>query len=117
MCSPGAYGPRNTATPTPNTISVLPHYQSSIYTDRSNAVDYVEKDVHWLRMRDITLRFNAGKNLLLDFEGSDTASVADFYKKFGAISEPFTTLYLNKLRFPFSLVKPLPHHYKLLISK
>jgi len=59
-----ADGLQNTATPTPNTISVVPHFNSDIYTARTMAVDYVEKDVHWLRMRDITLRFTAGRNLL-----------------------------------------------------
>lgn len=59
----------------------------------------------------------AGKNLLLDFEGSDTESVGDFYKKFGATLEPYATLYVNKLPFPFSLAKPLPQHYKALVSK
>lgn len=57
-------GLQNSATPTVNNITVLPHYQSSIYTDRTMALDYVEKDVNWLRMRDVTLRFNAGKDLL-----------------------------------------------------
>lgn len=57
-------GLENSATPTVNNISVVPHFQSSIYTDRTMAVDYVEKDVNWLRMRDVTIRFNAGKNLL-----------------------------------------------------
>ncbi|MGF2413016.1 hypothetical protein [Ferruginibacter sp.] len=66
---------------------------------------------------DSFIKEHAGTNLLLDFEGSDTASVADFYKKFGAVAEPYSTLYLNKLPFPFSLLKPLPEHYRLLISK
>ena len=59
-----ADGLQNTATPTINTISIVPHYNSSIYTARTLAVDYVEKDVNWVRMRDITLRFVAGKRLL-----------------------------------------------------
>ena len=66
---------------------------------------------------DSFIKEHAGKNLLLDFEGSDTESVAEFYKKFGAVLESYTTLYVNKLPFPFNLVKPLPQHYKLLISK
>lgn len=57
-------GLQNTANPTVNTISVLPHFQSSIYTIRSMAVDYVEHDVNWLRLRDVTLRFTAGKKIL-----------------------------------------------------
>ncbi len=67
-------GLQNTATPTINTISVTPHFQSSIYTDRTMAVDYVEKDINWLRMRDVTLRFNAGKELLKKLKYFSSAS-------------------------------------------
>jgi hypothetical protein len=63
------------------------------------------------------IKDHAGKNLLLDFEGSDTASVAGFYKKFGATIEPYHTLYRNGLSFPFHLLKPLPAYYRALISK
>jgi hypothetical protein len=59
----------------------------------------------------------AGKNILLDFEGSDTISVGDFYKKFGSAQESYYTLYLNKLPFPLNLLKPLPQYYRKLISK
>jgi len=57
-------GLENTATPTPNNITIVPMYQSDYYTGRTYAVDYVEHDVNWLRLRDITVRFNAGKHLL-----------------------------------------------------
>jgi hypothetical protein len=66
---------------------------------------------------DAFIKEHAGHNLLLDFEGSDTKSVAGFYKKFGASPEAYTTLYVNKLPFPFNLLKPLPQHYRSLISK
>jgi len=73
---PGVFndGLQNTTTPTINNISVTPHFQSSIYTDRTMAVDYVEKDVNWLRMRDVTLRFNAGKQLLQKLRYFSSAS-------------------------------------------
>jgi TonB-linked SusC/RagA family outer membrane protein len=57
-------GLQNSANPTVNTISIVPHFQSSIYTDRTMAVDHVERDVDWVRLRDLTLRISAGKNLL-----------------------------------------------------
>jgi hypothetical protein len=66
---------------------------------------------------DSFIKDHAGKELILDFEGSDAVSVAEFYKKFGASLEQYTTLYLNKLPFPFSLLKPLPKHYSSLILK
>ena len=66
---------------------------------------------------DSFIKDHAGKDLILDFEGSDAASVAEFYKKFGASLEQYTTIYLNKLPFPFSLLKPLPRQYSSLISE
>ncbi|MBP6022182.1 hypothetical protein [Ferruginibacter sp.] len=66
---------------------------------------------------DSFIKDHAGKELMLDFEGSDAVSVAEFYKKFGASLEKYTTVYLNKLPFPFSLFKPLPEHYSSLISE
>ncbi|MDZ4793643.1 MAG: GNAT family N-acetyltransferase [Bacteroidota bacterium] len=60
---------------------------------------------------------HAGQQLLLDFEGSDAKPVADFYKKFGAVHEEYCTVYLNKLPFPLKLLKPLPQHYRSLISQ
>ena len=38
---------------------------------------------------DFILNRYKGENMLFDFEGSSIASVASFYKKFGAIEEPF----------------------------
>ncbi|MGC4102964.1 hypothetical protein [Ferruginibacter sp.] len=66
---------------------------------------------------DSFIKDHAGKDLVLDFEGSDTPSVADFYKKFGSTPEPYSSLYINDLPFPISLLKPLPEYYRRLISK
>lgn len=78
--------------------------QSKLYGASSLLLDNFIKD-------------HAGRDLLLDFEGSDTASVAEFYKKFGSVAEPYTTLYLNKLPFPFNFLKPLPAHYQQITLK
>jgi hypothetical protein len=59
---------------------------------------------------------HAGKDIVLDFEGSDKDSVAEFYRRFGAKPEPYTTIYNNRLPFPFSLLKKMPAHYRKLIS-
>jgi hypothetical protein len=50
-------GLQNTANPTPNTIVVTPLFRSDFYTSVISA-DFVEKDVDWLRLRDITLSYN-----------------------------------------------------------
>ena len=61
---------------------------------------------------DTFIRDYAGKDLILDFEGSDDKGVADFYKKFGAAAEPFATIYYNRLPFPFNLLKRTPATYR-----
>jgi ferric enterobactin receptor len=48
----------NTANPTPNTISVTPAYQNGYYNNIYNIEDYVEKNISWIRLRDVTLAYN-----------------------------------------------------------
>jgi ferric enterobactin receptor len=50
-------GLQNTANPTPNNIVIVPLYRSDYYTTGSIAEDFIERDVNWLRMRDITLAY------------------------------------------------------------
>lgn len=61
---------------------------------------------------DAFIQDHAGKEIILDFEGSDEKSVADFYRKFGAQPQNYTTIFRNKLPFPLSLFKPLPQPYR-----
>jgi TonB-linked SusC/RagA family outer membrane protein len=57
-------GLQNTANPTPNTIPIIPMFNSSYYSVTSYASDFVEHDVNWLRLRDITLRYSLGASAL-----------------------------------------------------
>lgn len=43
------------------------------------------------------IKDHAGKNILLDFEGSDISSLAFFYSSFGATEEKYVGLKLNRL--------------------
>jgi len=49
-------GKENTANPTVNTISVVPAIQTNYYTAMSEEL-FIEKDINWLRLRDVTFRF------------------------------------------------------------
>jgi hypothetical protein len=60
---------------------------------------------------DSFIRDYAGNDWVLDFEGSDEPSVATFYQRFGAFLEPYTTIYNQRLPFPFNLFKKMPAHY------
>lgn len=55
------------------------------------------------------IKDHAGSKLVLDFEGSDTDSIAKFYKGFGAIDEPYSTIYYSKLPGVFKLFKKDPY--------
>jgi TonB-linked SusC/RagA family outer membrane protein len=51
-------GRENSANPTENNIAITPYFFQDFYNSRALAVDFVEKDVKWAWMRDITLRYN-----------------------------------------------------------
>ncbi|MFZ9388845.1 MAG: GNAT family N-acetyltransferase [Chitinophagaceae bacterium] len=48
---------------------------------------------------DAFIRANAGTDLVLDFEGSDIPGLASFYQGFGAQSQPYPFLQINRLPF------------------
>lgn len=48
---------------------------------------------------DAFIKDNAGKDLILDFEGSDIQGLAAFYRGFGAMHEPYPALRINRLPF------------------
>ncbi len=49
-------GKENTATPTINTIVVVPAQNNSYYTGMSEEL-FIEKNINWVRLKDITLRY------------------------------------------------------------
>jgi TonB-linked SusC/RagA family outer membrane protein len=49
-------GKENTANPTPNTIVVVPAIQTQYYTSMSEE-PFIEKNINWLRLRDVTLSY------------------------------------------------------------
>jgi len=54
---------------------------------------------------DSFIKDNAGKNLVLDFEGSDIRNLAFFYSGFGAKEELYPFLKINKLPFYLKWLK------------
>jgi TonB-linked SusC/RagA family outer membrane protein len=56
-------GLQNTATPTVNTISIVPYFQQAYYTGMPEE-EFIEHDVNFLRLRDITLSYNLPANFV-----------------------------------------------------
>ncbi|HYH55628.1 MAG TPA: TonB-dependent receptor, partial [Anseongella sp.] len=55
-----ADGNENSANPTPNNIEIVPYENSDYYTAASGVgseINFVERDINWLRLRDVTLRY------------------------------------------------------------
>jgi len=49
-------GKENSASPTPNNIVVIPSAQTVYYTNMSEEL-FIEKRINWLRLRDVTVRY------------------------------------------------------------
>ncbi|HEX7902515.1 MAG TPA: hypothetical protein VF487_01460 [Chitinophagaceae bacterium] len=54
---------------------------------------------------DAFIKDHAGKNMLLDFEGSDIPNLALFYSSFGAMEEKYPALRINRLPFYLKWMK------------
>lgn len=54
---------------------------------------------------DSFIRQNAGKNITLDFEGSNDVNLARFYKSFGSKECVYQQVKINRLPFPVNLLK------------
>jgi hypothetical protein len=63
-----------------------------------------EKRAHFYLLDQLFAEF-AGKKLIFDFEGSDVPGIAEFYRKFGSVNQPYHFLKYNNLPFPFRLFK------------
>ena len=57
-------GLENTATPTQNNIQISPYYQNEYYNINYVDSDFIERDINWLRMRDITLSYRMPSEVL-----------------------------------------------------
>ncbi|MBD0318904.1 MAG: SusC/RagA family TonB-linked outer membrane protein [Gemmatimonadetes bacterium] len=67
-------GKENSANPTPNNIVIVPAVNTGYYTNISEEL-FIEKDVNWVRLRDVTLRLGLpqrfGRNASVFVTGTD----------------------------------------------
>jgi hypothetical protein len=70
--------------------------QKCIYLAASSNQTGIEKSAMFLLI-DTFIQNNSGKNLILDFEGSNIPGIARFYKGFGAMAETYYSVHQNRL--------------------
>ncbi len=71
-------GLQNTATPTANTIQITPFYNSTAYYGESTGMpdeEFVQHNVNWLRLRDITLAYLMPQSVIRKVNGLKSLSV------------------------------------------
>jgi TonB-linked SusC/RagA family outer membrane protein len=71
-------GKENTDNPTRNNIVVIPSIQTGYYTAISEEL-FIEKDINWLRLRDVTLRYALPTGLLNTRHASVFVTATDLY--------------------------------------
>jgi TonB-linked SusC/RagA family outer membrane protein len=71
-------GKENTDNPTPNNIVVIPAVQTGYYTSISEEL-FIEKDINWLRLRDVTLRYNLPAGFMTTRSASVFVSATDVF--------------------------------------
>ncbi|MHA4846813.1 SusC/RagA family TonB-linked outer membrane protein [Flavitalea antarctica] len=63
-------GKQNSANPTRNTITVIPAYLDAYYGANGMPEEaFIEKDVNWLRLRDLTLNYQFSPNVVKKIRG------------------------------------------------
>ena len=68
-------GLENTANPTINNVVVTPYVTTSYYSTYYNTLDFLEKDINWIRMKDVTLSYNLPKTLFAKSKVFKSANV------------------------------------------
>lgn len=74
-------GLENTDNPTKNTISITPAFNQTYYTTMPEE-EFIEKDVNWLRLRDVSLYYRFGKGV------TDKLKLVKSLSAFVTITEP-----------------------------
>lgn len=78
----------------------------------SGADDTAKENGAMFYLIDKIIEEYAHGNLVLDFEGSNDASLARFYKGFGAKESSYLSLKINRLKFPYRTLYGIYHYLK-----
>ncbi len=67
-------GLQNSANPTVNTISITPYYAQTYYTSMPEE-EFIQKNVNWLRLRDVTLNYTLPQKSLRNIKSIKSLSL------------------------------------------
>lgn len=68
-------GLENTSNPTPNNITIIPYYNNTFYTSSVIDQEFIERDVNWVRLRDVTFSYKLPVKFLNLTKGIKSASI------------------------------------------
>jgi outer membrane receptor protein involved in Fe transport len=71
-------GKENSATPTANSIVIIPAVQNGYYTGISEEL-FIEKDINWVRLRDVTVRYALPARFLRARDASLALTMTDLF--------------------------------------
>jgi hypothetical protein len=71
-------GNENSQNPTINTIEIVPALQTDYYTGM-NPEEFIEKDINWLRMRDVTLTYMLPQGFLTSKNASVYVTATELF--------------------------------------
>jgi ferric enterobactin receptor len=57
-------GLENTTNPTPNNIVVTPYFKTDFYSNGALSENFIERDINWLRLRDVSLTYKLPSKLI-----------------------------------------------------
>jgi len=94
-----------TASGSPLAIALLPVEKMRMYNVMNSTLPEGKKcEANYFLLSRIWMEFE-GTGMTFDFEGSDIPGVAEFYRKFGAINQPYFKLHFNHLPWPVRLLR------------
>lgn len=68
-------GLENSDNPTPNNIVVIPYITTSYYSPNYSVNDFIEKDINWVRLKELTLRYSLPKSVFASSKVFKSASI------------------------------------------
>jgi len=86
-------------------VALLPRDKKRMYNLMNSTLpEGKTREANYFLLSRLWMEFEES-GMIFDFEGSDIPGVRDFYRKFGAINQPYHKLHFNHLPWPMKFLK------------